>query len=111
VVAVRVDQAGEDELALRIERLVGLHIEAGSDRRDAPPFDQHVAGEVADRRVHRDHRAAADEQPALRHGSGPGPPGNRDVVGERVGRTGGPGVRSCVATFLEHGSRVRRRKI
>jgi hypothetical protein len=71
-----VDEAGHDNLALRIDhdRVAGVDIRADLD--DPRAVDQDIAdGEVADGLVHRQHRPALDQDAApgvaeaLRHGA------------------------------------------
>src|SRR3989454_4466744 len=55
---VDVDAAGQHVLTRRVDRLVGLHVDRGSNQRDLLVFDQHVTFVLIDR---GHDRAALDE--------------------------------------------------
>ncbi|SHJ98043.1 hypothetical protein SAMN05443637_101409 [Pseudonocardia thermophila] len=89
-VPVRVDHAGHDDAAARVDLLGAFgHLESRSHLRDAVTHDEHVPlGEHRVRIVHREHQAAAQHHrtSGLAHGS---PSGRRSdhcpPDGQRVG--------------------------
>jgi hypothetical protein len=68
-VPVGVDQPRHDDAAGGVHPLGVTGVEVVADRDDGVALDENVAaGELADRRIHRDDVAAADEHPRIRHG-------------------------------------------
>jgi hypothetical protein len=62
LVVVRVDEAGHDDAAAGVDHIGAARLQIGADRQDLLALDQHVGvGKVADRGVHRHHRAAPDD--------------------------------------------------
>lgn len=65
-VHVRIDQAGNDDAALEIERLFGRRVDHRSDLHDAMAIDEDIAHERADEWLHRNDCCASEEN-AFRH--------------------------------------------
>jgi hypothetical protein len=63
---VRVDEAGHDDAPARVDVRGPAGVEVRTDGQDLLAFDQHVGlGEIAHVRIHRHHRAAADDVAAV----------------------------------------------
>ena len=66
-VHVRLDEAGQDEEAVRLQEPRGRRRDdAGAEGDDPPVGDEEIAFHDAPLRVHRDQGAAADEEMAMR---------------------------------------------
>jgi hypothetical protein len=64
---VRLDEAGQDEEASRLQKPRGRgRNDAGAESDDAPVGDEEIAFQNAPPRVHRDQGAAANEKMAMR---------------------------------------------
>jgi hypothetical protein len=66
-VAMGVHETRQHDLAGGVEQLAVGHVEVGLDRRDHAVLDEDVGFELREGAVHRDDRAAADEQSVARH--------------------------------------------